>query len=86
LSYQQIKEWLKEKKYVSSSVQNYWHFIGIKESFQIGNTIKEFRVANKSPHYKFGYFLSISQQAVSSDIIPNSADGIFTLKTEGEQT
>jgi hypothetical protein len=40
----------------------------------------------KSPHYKFGYFLSMSQQAVSADIIPISADGIFSLKTEGAKT
>jgi hypothetical protein len=40
-------------------------------------TIKEGRAASKSPLSKFGYFLSSSQQAVSSDIIPNSAVGIF---------
>jgi hypothetical protein len=32
-------------------------------------TIEEGRAVSKSPHYKFGYFLSISQQAVSADII-----------------
>jgi hypothetical protein len=32
-------------------------------------TIEEGRAASKSPHYKFGYFLSFSQQAVSADII-----------------
>jgi hypothetical protein len=31
--------------------------------------------ASKSPHYKFGYFLSISQQAVSADIPKNAAVG-----------
>jgi hypothetical protein len=35
---------------------------------------------------KFGYFLSMSQQAVSADIIPNSAVGIFSPKTEGTKT
>jgi hypothetical protein len=30
-----------------------------------------------------GYFLSLSQQAVSADIIPNSAVGIFSTKIEG---
>jgi hypothetical protein len=32
---------------------------------------------------KFGYLLSMSQQAVSADTIPNSAVGIFSPKTEG---
>jgi hypothetical protein len=40
-------------------------------------------MASKSSHYKFGYFLFISQQAVSADIIPNSTAGIFSPKTEG---
>jgi hypothetical protein len=31
--------------------------------------IEEGRAASKSPHKKFGYFLSISQQAVSANII-----------------
>ncbi len=31
--------------------------------------IEEGRAASKSPHSKFGYFLSISQQGVSADII-----------------
>jgi hypothetical protein len=35
---------------------------------------------------KIGYFLSMSQQAVSADIIPNTAVGIFTQKTEGTKT
>jgi hypothetical protein len=48
--------------------------------------IEEGRAASKSPHYKFGYFLSVSEQAVSADIIPNSADGIFSPKTEGIKT
>jgi hypothetical protein len=46
-------------------------------------TIEKGRAASKSSHYKFGYFLSMSQQAVSADIIPNSADRIFSPKTEG---
>jgi hypothetical protein len=37
--------------------------------------IEEGRAASKSPHKKFGYFLSISQQAVSADITKNSAFG-----------
>jgi hypothetical protein len=37
--------------------------------------IEEGRAANKSPHKKFGYFLSISQQAVSADITKNSVVG-----------
>jgi hypothetical protein len=36
---------------------------------------EEGRAVSKCPHYKFGYFLSISQQAVSSDITKNSAAG-----------
>jgi hypothetical protein len=35
--------------------------------------IEEGRAASKSPRKKFGYFLSMSQQAVSSSIFPNSA-------------
>jgi hypothetical protein len=35
--------------------------------------IEEGRAASKSPHYKFGCFLSISQQAVSADITKFSA-------------
>jgi hypothetical protein len=37
--------------------------------------IEEGRAARKSPHKKFGYFLSISQQAVSAVINKNSAVG-----------
>jgi hypothetical protein len=48
-------------------------------------SIEEGRAASKSPHLKFGYFL-MSQQAVSADIIPNSAVGIFSPKTEGTKT
>jgi hypothetical protein len=47
---------------------------------------EEGRAARKSPHQKFGYFLSMSQQAVSADIIPNSAVGKFSPKTEGTKT
>jgi hypothetical protein len=39
--------------------------------------IEEGRAASKSTHYKFGYFLSISQQAVSAVITKNSAIAIF---------
>jgi hypothetical protein len=42
------------------------------------NTIEESRAASKSPHLKIGYFHSLSQQAFSSDIIPNSAVGTFS--------
>jgi hypothetical protein len=35
----------------------------------IGICREEGRAASKSPHKKFGYFLSISQPAVSADII-----------------
>jgi hypothetical protein len=37
--------------------------------------MEEGRAVSKSPHKKFGYFLSISQQAVSADITENSAVG-----------
>jgi hypothetical protein len=37
--------------------------------------IEEGRAASESPHKKFGYFLSISQQRISADIIQNSAVG-----------
>jgi hypothetical protein len=49
-------------------------------------TREEGRAASKSPHLKFGYFLSMSQQAVSADFIPNSAVEIFTPKKEGTKT
>ena len=45
--------------------------------------IEEGRAASKSSHKKFGYFLSLSQQAVFADIFPYSAVGIFSTKTEG---
>jgi hypothetical protein len=35
---------------------------------------------------KFGFFLSISQQGVSADIIQNSAVVNFSPKTEGTKT
>ncbi len=38
-------------------------------------TIEEGGAASKSPHSKFGYFLSVSQQAVSANISKNSAVG-----------
>ncbi len=49
----------------------------------MGEGIEKGRAAIKSPHYKFGYFLSMSQQAVSADINTNSVVGIFSPKTEG---
>jgi hypothetical protein len=48
--------------------------------------IEEGRAASKSPQLKFGYFLSMFQQAVSDDIIPNSPVGMFSPKTEGTKT
>jgi hypothetical protein len=39
--------------------------------------IEEGRVASIGPHYKFGYFLPISQQVVSADITKISAIAIF---------
>ncbi len=51
-----------------------------------GFSIEEGRAASKSPHKKFVYFLSISQQGVSADIIQNSAVGNFSQKTEGTKT
>ncbi len=46
------------------------------------HNIEEGRATSKSPRQKFGYFLSMSQQAVSADIIPNSDVGIFSPKKE----
>jgi hypothetical protein len=43
-------------------------------------TIEEGRAASKTRRKKFGFFLSMSQQAVSADIIPNSDVGIFSPK------
>jgi hypothetical protein len=43
---------------------------------------REGKAASKSPHQTFGYFLSISQQEVSADIIQNSAVENFSPKTE----
>ncbi len=45
--------------------------------------IEEGRAASKSPHYKFGHFLSISQQGVTADIIQNSAVAKLSSKTVG---
>jgi hypothetical protein len=39
--------------------------------------IEEGRAASKSHHSKFGYIISISQQADSADITKNSAVAIF---------
>jgi hypothetical protein len=41
--------------------------------------IEEGRAPSRSPHKKFGYFLSISQQGVSSDSIQNSTVGNTNL-------
>jgi hypothetical protein len=41
--------------------------------------IEEGRAASKSPHY----FLSFQESSFSADIIPSSAVGIFSPKTEG---
>jgi hypothetical protein len=40
--------------------------------FCLGQRIEEGRAACKSPHQKFGYFLAISQQGVSANLIQNS--------------
>ncbi len=45
--------------------------------------IEEGRAASKIPHYKFGHFLSISQQGVTADIIQNSAVANLSPKTVG---
>jgi hypothetical protein len=41
----------------------------VTERWRKVRDIEEGRAASKSPHKKFGYFRSISQQAVSADII-----------------
>ncbi len=51
-----------------------------------GTFIEKGRNASKIPHSKFGYFLTMTQQAGSADISPNSAVGIFSQKTEGTKT
>ncbi len=43
---------------------------------QILYNIEEGRAPSKSPHKKFCYLISMSQQAVSANIIPNSTVGI----------
>jgi hypothetical protein len=50
------------------------------------STIEEGRAASKSLHLTFGYFLSISQQDVSADIIQNSAVENFSPKIEETKT
>jgi hypothetical protein len=47
--------------------------------------IEEGRAASKSPHKKFGYFLSMAQQ-FSWRYHSKSAVGIFSPKTEGTKT
>jgi hypothetical protein len=49
-------------------------------------TVEECRAASKSTHQNFGYFLSMSQQAFSADIIPISAVRLFSQETEGTKT
>jgi CRISPR-associated Cas5-like protein len=56
------------------------------EGVKLGTDIDEGGAASKSPYYKFGYFLSMSQEAVSADLIPISAVGIFSSKTAGTKT
>jgi hypothetical protein len=46
-------------------------------------SIEEGRAASKSP--RLVYFLSMSQQAVSTDIIPISAVGIFSQKQKEQR-
>jgi hypothetical protein len=48
--------------------------------------IEEGRAASKSLHLTFGYFLSISQQDVSADIIQISAIGNFSPTIEETKT
>jgi hypothetical protein len=48
--------------------------------------IEKGRMTSKSPHLTFGYFLSISQQDVSADIIQNSAIGNFSSTREETKT
>jgi hypothetical protein len=50
--------------------------------------IEEGKTACKSPHQKFGYFLSISQQGVSANIIQNQNSAVvnFSTKPEGTKT
>jgi hypothetical protein len=52
-----------------------------KNSFPWGLGIEEGRAASKSPHKKFGYFLSISQQGVSADIIQKVCLLVVSLLT-----
>jgi hypothetical protein len=52
----------------------------------LAENIEEGRAASKSPHETFGYFLSISRQEVSADIIQNSAVGNFFPKIEETKT
>ncbi len=46
--------------------------VGVRSFSTSGKPIQEGRAASKSPHSKFGCFLSISQQVVSSSITKNS--------------
>ncbi len=48
--------------------------------------IEEGRAESKSPNSTFGYFLFISQQEVSADIIQKSAVENFSPKTEGTKS
>jgi hypothetical protein len=48
----------------------------------LGKVIEKGRAASKSPLKTFGYFLSMSQQAVSGAIIPNPAVEYFPQELE----
>jgi hypothetical protein len=48
----------------------------------LGKVIEKGRAASKSPHKKFGYFLSMSQQAVSVAFISNPAVEYFPQDLE----
>ncbi len=52
----------------------------------LDSSIEEGRAASKSPHSKYGFFISMSQLTSSVDIIPNLAVRIFSPNTEGTKT
>ncbi len=71
---------LGERALLRSLRWNSWKYTFVEVSghnFEISQIwvfyIEEGRAASESPRKKFGYFLSIAQQAVSANIIPNSA-------------
>ncbi len=51
------------------------HSLLLNSSPWLASPIEEGRAGSKSPHEKFGFFLSVSQQAVSADINKSSAVG-----------